>query len=184
MKNNIALYMAIGLICFSLSALFFNIEQSVIVSLSISSLFFTIGQVLDSFIYYKKEELPLLVDTYNKVYNFNMDEADLAITKVLLECSELSTGEKWVIGLAHFFNLIAFAVLFLGFAIPFNIPNNCTAAIAIFSVALVFINVYVMDFWKEKKEQWNKVNLLSLINKNKNNNNIEVEKDETSKPNA
>ena len=169
MKNNIALYMAIGLICFSLSALFFNIEQSVIVSLSISSLFFTIGQVLASFIYYKKEEL---------------DEADLAITKVLLECSELSTGEKWVIGLAHFFNLIAFAVLFLGFAIPFNIPNNCTAAIAIFSVALVFINVYVMDFWKEKKEQWNKVNLLSLINKNKNNNNIEVEKDETSKPNA
>ena len=77
MKNNIALYMAIGLGCLGVAALFVNIEQSVIVSLSISSLFFTFGQVLASYIYYKKEELPLLVNVYNKAYNFNMDEVDL-----------------------------------------------------------------------------------------------------------
>ena len=184
MKKNIALYMAIGLGCLGVAALFVNIEQSVIVSLSISSLFFTFGQVLASYIYYKKEELPLLVNVYNKAYNFNMDEVDLVFAKTLLECSELSTKEKLIIGLAHLCNFIAFAVLFLGFVIPFNIPNNYTAAIAIFSVALVFVNISIMDFWKERKEQWNKVNLLSLINKSKNDNNIEVKKDETCKPNA
>ena len=75
-------------------------------------------------------------------------------------------------------NCVAFIVLFVGFAIPIQIPSQLSAAVSILSTALLFLSIWFVDKQQQRKEQWNEVLMLSLIGKNANQNPIQVEEAE------
>ena len=80
-KNNIALYIAIGLSGLSIVSLLVCINQQITVSLSLATLLFTIAQTIESKANYMDEDMQNAMDVANKVGNFNFNDEMMVFFK-------------------------------------------------------------------------------------------------------
>lgn len=95
-KNNIALYIAIGLAGLSISSLWFCLDQQVTASLSIATLLFTIAQTIESEANYMDEDTQNAVDVANRVGNFNFNEEMMMFFKTLMKYDTSNIKKKWM----------------------------------------------------------------------------------------
>lgn len=177
-KNNIALYIAIGLAGLSIISFWFSINQQTATSLSIATLLFTIAQTIESKANYMDEDMQSAVDVANRVGNFNFDDEMMVLFKTWMKYDTSNVKKKWMERVVIVINCAAFIVLFVGFAIPIQIPSQLSTAVSILSTALLFLSIWFVDKQQQRKEQWNEVLMLSLIGKNANQNPIQVEEAE------
>ena len=177
-KNNLALYIAIGLIGLAIISLGTCINQQITASLSIATLLFTIAQTIESKENYMDEDMQNAVDVANKVGNFNYNDEMMMFFKTWMKYDTSNTKKKWMERTVIVINCVAFIVLFVGFAIPIQIPSQLSTAVSILSTALLFLSIWFVDKQQKRKEQWNEVLMLSLIGKNANQNPIQVEEAE------
>lgn len=177
-KNNIALYIAIGLAGLSIISFWFSINQQIAASLSIATLLFTIAQTIESKANYMDEDMQSAVDVANRVGNFNFDDEMMMLFKTWMKYDTSNVKKKWMERVILVINCAAFIVLFAGFAIPIQIPSQLSTAVSILSTALLFLSIWFVDKQQLRKEQWNEVLMLSLIGKNANQNPIQVEESE------
>ena len=177
-KNNLALYIAIGLAGLAIISLRTCINQQITTSLSIATLLFTIAQTVESKENYMDEDMQNAVDIANKVGNFNYNDETMMFFKAWMKYDTSNTKKKWMERAVIAINCVAFIVLFVGFAIPISIPDQLSMAVSILSTALLFLSIWFVDKQQQRKEQWNEVLMLSLIGKNANQNPIQVEETE------
>ncbi|MCI9253366.1 MAG: hypothetical protein HFI58_00800 [Lachnospiraceae bacterium] len=177
-KNNLALYIAIGLTGLAIISLGACINQQITASLSIATLLFTIAQTIESKGNYMDEDMQNAVDVANKVGNFNYNDEMMMFFKTWMKYDTSNTKKKWIERAVIVINCVAFIVLFVGFAIPMSIPDQVSMAVSILSTALLFLSIWFVDKQQQRKEQWNEVLMLSLIGKNANQNPIQVEEAE------
>ncbi len=177
-KNNLALYIAIGLAGLAIISLRTGINQQITTSLSIATLLFTIAQTVESKENYMDEDMQNAVDITNKVGNFNYTDETMMFFKAWMKYDTSNTKKKWMERAVIAINCVAFIVLFVGFAIPISIPDQLSMAVSILSTALLFLSIWFVDKQQQRKEQWNEVLMLSLIGKNANQNPIQVEETE------
>ena len=181
-KNNLALYIAIGLTGLAIISLGACINQQITASLSIATLLFTIAQTIESKGNYMDEDMQNAVDVANKVGNFNYNDEMMMFFKTWMKYDTSNTKKKWIERAVIVINCVAFIVLFVGFAIPMSIPDQVSMAVSILSTALLFLSIWFVDKQQQRKEQWNEVLMLSLIGKNANQNPIQVEEAENGNP--
>lgn len=177
-KNNIALYIAIGLTGLSIISLLVCINQQITASLSIATLLFTIAQTIESKANYMDEDMQNAMDIANKVGNFNFNDEMMVFFKTWMKYDTSNVKKKWMERAVTAINCVAFMVLFVGFAIPIKIPDQLSTAVSILSAALLFLSIWLVDKQQQRKEQWNEVLMLSMIGKNTNQNTIPVEESE------
>ena len=177
-KNNIALYIAIGLSGLSIVSLLVCINQQITVSLSLATLLFTIAQTIESKANYMDEDMQNAMDVANKVGNFNFNDEMMVFFKAWMKYDTSNIKKKWMERAVIAINCVAFMVLFVGFAIPITIPDQLSTAVSILSTALLFLSIWLVDRQQKRKEQWNEVLMLSLIGKNTTPNTILVEEPE------
>lgn len=177
-KNNIALYIAIGLSGLSIVSLLVCINQQITVSLSLATLLFTIAQTIESKANYMDEDMQNAMDVANKVGNFNFNDEMMVFFKAWMKYDTSNIKKKWMERAVIAINCVAFMVLFVGFAIPITIPDQLSTAVSILSTALLFLSIWLVDRQQQRKEQWNEVLMLSLIGKNTTPNTILVEEPE------
>lgn len=177
-KNNIALYIAIGLTGLSIISLLVCINQQITASLSIATLLFTIAQTIESKANYMDEDMQNAMDIANKVGNFNFNDEMMVFFKTWMKYDTSNGKKKWMERAVTAINCVAFMVLFVGFAIPIKIPDQLSTAVSILSAALLFLSIWFVNKQQQRKEQWNEVLMLSLIGKNTNQNTIPVEESE------
>lgn len=174
-KNNIALYIAIGLAGLSISSLWFCLDQQVTASLSIATLLFTIAQTIESEANYMDEDTQNAVDVANRVGNFNFNEEMMMFFKTLMKYDTSNIKKKLMERVATITNCVAFIVLFVGFTIPIQIPYQISTAVSILSTALLFLSIWLFNKQQQRKEQWNEVLMLSLISKKNDQNPVPIE---------
>ena len=177
-KNNIALYIAIGLTGLSIISLLVCINQQITASLSIATLLITIAQTIESNANYMDEDMQNAMDIANKVGNFNFNDEVMIFFKTWMKYDTSNIKKKWMERVVIPINCVASMVLFVGFAIPIKIPDQLSTAVSILSTALLFLSIWLVDKQQQRKEQWNEVLMLSLIGKNANQNPIQVEEAE------
>lgn len=161
-----AFYIAIGLIGLCIASFFVEIKAQITMGLSIATLLFTIAQMLDSQINFWSEDLQNQVDVYNNVGNFNLSPENLMLTKTMFKYMDPPKKQKIIRVLASIVYGGAFIVLFLAFVIPLNISEKVGTSIAILSTSLLFFSIWIVDKQQHRKEQWNEVLMVSLMNKN------------------
>ena len=177
-KNNIALYIAIGLTGLSIISLLVCINQQITASLSIATLLITIAQTIESNANYMDEDMQNAMDIANKVGNFNFNDEVMIFFKTWMKYDTSNIKKKWMERVVIPINCVASMVLFVGFAIPIKIPDQLSTAVSILSTALLFLSIWLVDKQQQRKEQWNEVLMLSLIGKNANQNPIQVDEAE------
>lgn len=174
-KNNIALYIAIGLTGLSLISLFTCINQQIAASLSIATLLFTIAQTIEAKANYIDEDMQNAMDIANRVGNFNFNDEMMIFFRTWMKYDTSNAKKRWMERVVIAINCVAFIVLFVGFAIPIKIPDQLSTAVSILSTALLFLSIWFIDRQQQRKEQWNEVLMLSLIGKNANQNTTSIE---------
>lgn len=164
-RNNIALYIAIGLIGLSISSHWFHISQQVIAFLSIATLLFTVAQIIESEANYMDEDKQNAFDAASRVGNFNIDDEMMLFFKMCMKYDTSNKRKQWMERVATVISCFAFIVLFVGFAIPTEIPQQISTTASISSTAVLFLSIWLFNKHQERKEQWDDVLMLSLINK-------------------
>ena len=174
-RNNMALYMAVGLTGLTIFSFWFCINQQITTSLSIATLLFTIAQTIESRANYMDEDMQNAMDIVNRVGNFNFNDEMMVFFKTQMKYDTSNVKKKWMERVVIAINCLAFMVLFVAFAIPIQIPSQLNTAVSILSTALLFLSIWFVDKQQQRKEQWNEVLMLSLICKNANQNPVQVE---------
>ena len=172
-QNNIALYMAIGLACLSVTSFFVAINQSTIAMLSIATLLFSIAQAIESLLIYSLDNTRNSLEVNNKAGLINISEEMMAVMNLMVVNFNTDKKIKVLKTVSSGIYIIAFAVLFIGFAIPVRISTQIVSAITIVSLAMVFISLWFVDKQQKRKEEWDQVLMMSLMLKNDGNQNIE-----------
>ena len=95
-KNNIALYIAIGLTGLSIISLLVCINQQITASLSIATLLITIAQTIESNANYMDEDMQNAMDIANKVGNFNFNDEVMIFFKTWMKYDTSNIKKKWM----------------------------------------------------------------------------------------
>ena len=109
-KNNLALYIAIGLAGLAVISLRTCINQQITTSLSIATLLFTIAQTVESKENYMDEDMQNAVDVANKVGNFNYNDEMMMFFKTWMKYDASNTKKKWMERTVIVINCVAFIV--------------------------------------------------------------------------
>lgn len=164
-KNNIALYIAIGLVGLSISSHWLHITQQAIAFLSIATLLFTVAQIIESEANYMDEDKQNAFDAATRVGDFNINDEMMLFFKMCMKYDTSNKRKQWLERVATIISCFAFIVLFVGFAIPTEIPQQISTAASILSTALLFLSIWSFNKHQERKKQWDDVLMLSFINK-------------------
>lgn len=163
-RNDTALYIFVGLVSLGIASIYIEIESSIIVSISIAMLLFSIGQLIESIISYNEENMKNALEVNNKTRVTNLTDQEMLIMKSLIQNFN-SDKKKQVLRLITIIvNSIAFVVFFLGFVIPINIDPSISAAVTIFSAAAIFLSMWMTERSIRRTEQWEEVLKIMLLN--------------------
>ena len=163
-RNDTALYIFVGLVSLGIASIYIEIESSIIVSISIAMLLFSIGQLIESIISYNEENTKNALEVNNKTRVTNLTDQEMLIMKSLIQNFN-SDKKKQVLRLITIIvNSIAFVVFFLGFVIPINIDPSINAAVTIFSAAAIFLSMWMTERSIRRTEQWEEVLKIMLLN--------------------
>lgn len=166
MKNiSMPFYIAVGLSGVAAISIFIPINSKILVGLSLATLLFTVAQMIDSQINFWNEDTMKLYEVFTKLYNFNLKPENSILAKLFIKYREPSKKEKLFKTISPILYCMAFIALFVGLVFPFHIQNRIESAIVIFSTALLFFSIWIVDKGKKRQEQWDEVMMAVIMNK-------------------
>ena len=118
--NNFALYIAIGFFCLAIISFGININSNVLISISISTLFFSSAQALESEMARRSEVTQEQIEAFDKIGNFGLDDANKLLFKYAMKNDESNEKKNMRRGII-ILNSLAFIALFIGFVIPIKL---------------------------------------------------------------
>lgn len=139
-RNDVAFYLFVGLIILGIASLIWEIQATVITSISLATLLFSIAQSIESAIHFKEENLKNALEVNSKIQLIRCSESEMLSMKSIIQNFNPDNKDKWLRICVAALNCLAFAVFFLGFVIPIKIDSSINAAITIFSVAMIFLS--------------------------------------------
>lgn len=164
-KNDIALHISIGLLCLAILSALIPIRQSIVAAISLATLLFTIAQAIDSYLVSSYDNIKESIDVFQQFGNINLSEKEMAFFRVYMKYDDSNKNKalRWIsMGL----NSLAFAVLFIGLVVPISLPEKAGATVTIFSAALLFFSLWLLEKQKRCKEQWEELRMLALATQN------------------
>ena len=105
------------------------------------------------------------IDVFQQFGNINLSEKEKAFFRVYMKYDDSNKNKalRWIsMGL----NSLAFAVLFIGLVVPISLPEKAGATVTIFSAALLFFSLWLLEKQKRCKEQWEELRMLALATQN------------------
>lgn len=108
--------LAVDFFALAVAFMFFYVSKPALVSLSLSSFFYTLAQFFKNYIDLRNKELKSQVDTFNSIGGFNMTQSQLLLMKRNVLGLFGSKREKQINTLSVIFECI---VLLVGLIIPF-----------------------------------------------------------------
>lgn len=162
-RNDIALHIAIGLAVLAIISLFMQIGQGIAVGISAATLLFTIAQTIESRLSYLNDDTETAVDVADKAGLMNMSAENVMMFKALLKYDTSDKKKKSLRLLSTAFNCLAFAILFASFVIPISVSEKVSSAITIASASILFISLWFVEKQRCRKDQWNEVLMLSML---------------------
>lgn len=167
-SRNMSIYIALGLIGLFIVSWFVDIEPQIIVGLSMSTLFFTMAQMLDSQVNFWNDDFQNQIDVYNNIGEFNLDSKNLLFIKIFSKYQSPPKKQKIMRQLATILYSVAFIILFLAFVVPININRKVGTSISILSTSLLFFSIWLVDKQQERKAQWDEVQMAAMLLKDMN----------------
>lgn len=167
-SRNMSIYIALGLIGLFIVSWFVDIEPQIIVGLSMSTLFFTMAQMLDSQVNFWNDDFQNQIDVYNNIGEFNLDSKNLLFIKIFSKYQSPPKKQKIMRQLATILYSVAFIILFLAFVVPINIKRKVGTSISILSTSLLFFSIWLVDKQQERKAQWDEVQMAAMLLKDMN----------------
>ena len=163
-RNDTTLYIFVGLVSLGIASIYIEIKSSIIVSISIAMLFFSIGQFIESIISYNEENMKNALEVNNKTKITNLTEQEMLIMKSLIQNFNPDKKKRVLKAITIIVNSIAFVVFFLGFVIPINIDPSINAAVTIFSASAIFLSMWMTEWSIRRTEQWEEVLKIMYLN--------------------
>ena len=162
--NKMPLYLFVSLFVLSLATIFVDISKQDAVVVSVSALIYTIAQTLQNYLNLFDDDVKAQIDTYNTAYNANLDTPTLIFMKRYAHwfCSPKKT--KFLTVAVTVMECIAFTSLVLGLTIriPFLENEKISNFSSIFSFALLFLSIYLVEKYSERKSLWEEIQLFSV----------------------
>lgn len=164
-RNHIALYLFFGFIILSVGAVFFEIPQSAFAAISLSSFFFALAQVGKSYVNYRFDDMKAQLDTYSTTKDINISDMLRLEFKRVLPWIHQNKSVKFLNQLTNAFECGAIIILILGITIPIPVFENKTVKVVstLLSYACIFLSIWFVEKSAERKDQWENVQMLSLI---------------------
>ena len=162
-SRKMPLYIAVGLIGLCIASFFVEIQQQILTGLSIATLLFTVAQVVDSQIAFWNEDLENETDRYNDKEGDPFDAETLLLIKTMLKCRKPPKKQTILTTIVIMMYSAAFVAFFVSFVVPFNFPNQIGNSVSIFSIALLFLSIWLTDKNQEYKKQWKEVLIVSQL---------------------
>lgn len=170
-KTNIALHIALGLTCLAFISIFIPVGQSIVAAISIATLLFTIAQAIESYLRGLYENMRESVDVNKLFGSIDLSEEQMAFCRLYIKYDDSGMKNKLLGIMSTVLNSLAFAVLFIGLVVQVSIPAKITAAVAIFSAAILFFSLWLLEKQNQRMEQWEELKLLGLAMQNTNHTN-------------
>lgn len=164
-RNSIPLCLAVGFFALAVAFMFFNVSKQALVSLSLSSFFYTLAQSFKNYVDLRNEELKSQVDTFNSIGGFHMTQSQLLLMKRNAPGLFRSKKEKQANTLSIIFECMAFAVLLVGLTIPFPLfqVEKIGDIATVLSFGFLFLSMWLAERYSERKSQWEDIQLISTL---------------------
>lgn len=163
--NNIPLGICIGFILLGICSFFFKISIQIVTVISISSLFFTISQTIESFLSLKNEENKYKFDLTNMINHFNIDEIWMMFVKRYAPFFSTTKMKKFLKFISNLLELLAIIILIIGFVIPIKLFNNESIGsfFTLVSFGILFLNIWLIEKFKVSNELFYEMYLFSIL---------------------
>ena len=167
-RNDTALYIFVGLLALGVFSFFFKVKSSVIASISIAMLLFSIAQVIEAVISYDEENKKLSLESYKTINGIELTDGQLLFMKSFISNFDPNKKKCALKLISTILHCVAFAILFIGFVAPLDISDSISAAITIISAAMIFLSMWLTERNIRKAGLWEEVQKLSLLQYDRN----------------
>lgn len=167
-RNNVAFCLFISFLILSLIAIFVEISAQMLIAISVSSTIYTFAQTLKNRIDLEDDETRTQLETFNAVGNFNMTAENLFFMKRYAPQFCASKQTKILNKVILILECVAFSALIIGLIIPIPFLENerISEVATILSFAFLFLSIWQVEKYAERKSQWEEIQLICLASKN------------------
>lgn len=162
-RNDLSLHIAIGMLFLAIASQFVQVNHSIIAGISIATLLFTIAQTIGTHLSYLDDDTQSAMDVANRAGILKMSEENMLMFKALIKYDTSNKKRENLKKVTTLLNCLAFSVLFVGFVIPVSIDEKLSSSITVLSASLLFFSMWLVEKQTARKELWNEVLMLSLI---------------------
>lgn len=162
--KNVALCLFVSFCVLAICAALFDLPKRVLVAISVSSLIYTFAQTLKSDLELRVEETKTQVDAFNIVGDMNLTPAWIMFMKRYARWLNPSKLSKAIDKIIVVLECVSFVVLLVGFVvpIPFLESGKISDVASVLSFALLFLSVWQVEKYAERKSQWEDIQLFSM----------------------
>lgn len=162
-RNDTALYICLGLLCLGIASLWIDMKPSIIASISVSMLIFSIAQVVESTIDYNNENMRNALEAFGKINKDSITEEQMMFMKSYILNFDPDKKKRRFKVASSVLYCTAFAILFLGFVIPIRINQKINAAVTIVSASVIFLSMWIAEKGTRRTELWDEVLKLAVL---------------------
>ena len=109
-RNDTALCLFIGLIFLGIASLIWEVQANVIASISFATLLFSIAQLIESVIHFKKENLKNALEVNSKIQLIQCSDSEMLSMKSIIQNFNPNSKDKWLKISVIALNSLAFTV--------------------------------------------------------------------------
>lgn len=162
--NKIPLYLFVTFMILLMVTFIVSIPRQTVIIISISALIYTIAQTLQNYLSLFNEDIKAQIDTYNTTCKVNMDTPTLIFMKRYAHWFCPPKKLKLLNAIITALECFAIAILVLGLIIPIPFLENDKIGYcaSIFSFALLFLSMYLVEIYSERKSLWEEIQLFSV----------------------
>ena len=162
--NRIPLYLFVSFLLLSLVTFLLDVSKQTVVVVSVSALIYTIAQTLQNYLNLFDDDIKAQIDTYNTTLKAGLDTPTLIFMKRYAQWLCSPKKVKVMNAIIATLECIAIAVLVLGLIIHIPILENekISTFASIFSFALLFLSIYFVEKYSERKSLWEELQLFSV----------------------
>ena len=118
-------------------------------------------------IHFKKENLKNALEVNSKIQLIQCSDSEMLSMKSIIQNFNPNSKDKWLKISVIALNSLAFTVFLLGFVISIKFNSSINAAITIFSVAMLFLSMWVTECSIRRTEKWEEVMKILYLNPQK-----------------
>lgn len=118
-------------------------------------------------IHFKKENLKNALEVNSKIQLIQCSDSEMLSMKSIIQNFNPNSKDKWLKISVIALNSLAFTVFLLGFVISIKFNSSINAAITIFSVAMLFLSMWVTECSIRRTEKWEEVMKIFYLNPEK-----------------